>query len=291
MRNNKELRPIDKPFYHYWQALYLSFFSSRFYVDVGKRWKGFGVLYLFFLLCIAALPISLRVGVDFNRFFNERIIGPLLNLPPLIIQEGKLSFDKPMPYFIKDDTGQVTSIIDTTGTVKDMDAGIYPNLAVLFTKDKVFYRFPAPQFFFSSPATMKASPIYMQPLSERSNEIFDGKRWAQSPEIRRTKLISAALIYPTMVTVFFSMYLTLLLVFSLMAQFIAKYILKYSLNFKQACRLLIVSATPHIIVLLFLLTLHGVFPGLGIVLLALLAAYYSFAVLALKRDGSKLVVV
>lgn len=57
---NKVLRKVDAPFYNYWQAIVLSFFSSRLYVDVGKRWKGLGFRYL--LLIVFCFLFHLHCG-------------------------------------------------------------------------------------------------------------------------------------------------------------------------------------------------------------------------------------
>ncbi len=47
-----KLKPIDAPAYGYWKALYMSFYSTRLYVDVGKRWRGIGLLYLLFFVVV-----------------------------------------------------------------------------------------------------------------------------------------------------------------------------------------------------------------------------------------------
>lgn len=285
----KTLREIDTPFYNYWQALYLSFFSSRLYVDVGKRWKGFGLIYLLLLLFIVSIPFAVRVTADFNRFVNEEMIQPLAQLPSIYIQNGKVSFDKPMPYMVKNKAGQVVLIVDTTGKVQTIDK-TYPNLTTLITKEKFIYRFPSPQFFFTKDPISSESSLYVQTIGEQVNEVFDGQRWVNSSGIKRVKYLSAAIIYPMVALIFFSMYLVFFLAFALMGQFVAKLFLKLSLSFKQACRLLIVSSTPQIVVLFIILTLGWLFNWLGVVLLAILSIYFTYAIISLKRESHKLVV-
>lgn len=289
MTKEKALRSIDAPLYKYWQALYLSFFSSRLYVDVGKRWRGIGILYLLLLMFIITLPFALRVTLNFNQYFTDEIIEPLKKIPKLYVQNGKVSLDKPMPYLIKNNRGEVVSIIDTTGTVKSID-GTFPALSTLITKDEFIYRLPPPQFFFEQTAVQNTSPIYVQPLSTEMNEIFDGKQWVASSGIERARILSIVTLYPTIVLMFFVVYLAFFLAFAFMGQLVAKLFMKFNISYKQACRLLMVSATPQIVVLVVFLTLNWVFLGLGLLLILLLAGYFSFAVLSLKRESSKLVV-
>ena len=43
LKIKNKLKLIDAPVYRYWDALYMSFYSRRLYVDVGKRWRGLGI--------------------------------------------------------------------------------------------------------------------------------------------------------------------------------------------------------------------------------------------------------
>lgn len=288
MTKEKALRSVDAPLYNYWQALYLSFFSSHLYVDVGKRWRGMGILYLLLLMFLITLPFALRVTINFNQYFSEEIIAPLKKIPKLYVQNGKVSLDKPMPYLIKNERGEVVSIIDTTGTVKTID-GTFPALSTLITKDKFYYRLPPPKFFFEKTELQNTSPIYVQPLSTEMNEVFDGEQWVKTSGIERARILSIMTIYPTIVMMFFVVYLVFFLAFALMGQLVAKIFMKFSLTYPQACRLLMVSSTPQITALVVFLTLNWVFLGLGLFLIFLLAGYFSFAVLSLKRESHKLV--
>lgn len=289
-KQKKALREIDAPIYNYWQALVLSFFSSRLYVDVGKRWKGFGIRYLLLLIFLVSIPFALRVAFDFNQFFNDQILEPLKQLPPIYIQNGKVSFDKPMPYIIKNKEGKVVSIVDTTGSIKAMNTTIYPDLSILITKDKFFFRLPYPSLFLNTNIEKTESPIYMQQMDENVNQVFDGKTWVSSSGILRVKYISQLLIYPTVAMMFFGMYLVFFLVFALMGQFLAKLFFKLSVTYKQSLRLLVVSSTPQMVVLIVALTLNWLFSGLGPLLIVLLATYFGYAVLSLKRESHKLVI-
>ncbi|VEG90437.1 DUF1189 family protein [Legionella spiritensis] len=286
-RKGKALREIDKPVYNYWQALVLSFYSNRLYVDVGKRWRGLGLLYLLLLLVIITLPFSLRMTIDFREYFNTQLLDPLKKLPKLYIQNGQVSLDKPMPYMIRNENGAVVAIVDTTGKIKEM-TNKFPALYVLITKDKIIYRLPTPKFYLSQASDDTASPVYVQPISDSANQVFDGSEWANSSGINRLLLLSELTVYPTIVLMFFVIYSAFFLVFAFMAQLIAKLFMKFSLTYRQACRLLTVSSTPQILLLLAALTFNFMFYGFGLLLLILFAAYFGFAVISLKRESHKL---
>jgi hypothetical protein len=285
---NKTLRKVDAPFYNYLQALVLSFFSPRLYVDVGKRWRGFGILYLLLVTTLFAIPFAFRMGFEFNNFFEEQILNPLRQIPPLYIQNGKVSLDKPMPYMIKNKSGQVVTIVDTSGQIKTID-NRYPELTTLITTDRFFYRIPSPQFFFVKGMQPSQSPVFSQELDENINQVFDGETWIKLSRIDRIKFLSLIIIYPTIALLFFSIFLVFLLVFALMGQFIANLFFHFTINYKTACRLLMVSSTPQMLVLLLALTANVLFSGFGLILIVLLVGYFCFAVISLKRESQKLV--
>lgn len=288
IKKSKALRLIDAPFYNYLQAMVLSFYSAKLYVDVGKRWRGFGILYLLLLIIIVTIPFAMRMSADFNYYFDMDILQPLKKIPKMYVQNGKVSLDKPMPYLIRNERGQVVSIIDTTGRINKIDSS-YPYLSTLITQDKVIYRLPKPHFFFDSTGDQGEGPIYIQPLSPDMNQVVEGKELVTSFGIERVRLLSNLIIYPTVVLMFFVVYLIFFLALGLMAQFVAKLFLKLSISYQQACRLLMVASTPQLVVFLLFLTLNAIFYGFGLIVISILAIYFSFAVIALKRESNKLV--
>lgn len=288
MAKNNSLREVDAPFYNYWQALYHSFFSSRLYVDVAKRWKGLGILYFLLLMAVVTLPFSLRATLDFNHFFKESVIQPLTELPEIFIQNGEISVDKPMPVFIKNKAGQIVSIVDTSGKITAIDKN-YPYLSTLFTKDKVLYRLLTPQFFFSKEAIKTEYPVYAYSFSGQNDSVFDAKEWVNNSGVMHMKYFMLVIIYPTIFLLFFFIFLVFFLAFALMAQFIAKLFLKVTLSYQQASRLLFVSSTPFMALLWATLAFGSFFYGEGFALSALLAIYFIYGVLALRRETNKLV--
>ncbi|MBA3537470.1 MAG: DUF1189 family protein [Tatlockia sp.] len=288
-KKGKQLSDIDKPIYRYWQALYQSFFNPQVYVDVAKRWRGLGINYLLLVIFIFSIPFAIRFILEFNQFFQDKMVQPISALPTLYIQNGKVSLDKPMPFIIKNKQGQVAAIVDTTGVVKTMD-GKYPELAILITQDRLFLRLPTSNFFFSPKETPNtANNIQVYPFSDKANSVFIGKEWVKTSGIQNLKLFFGILIYPTMALVAFGAFLVFILAIALMAQFIARLFFKISITYKQACRLLIVSLTPFMLVFWTLLAFGTISGTYTFFLPLLMFTYFCYAVLALKRESHKLV--
>lgn len=285
MRKKQQLpKQMNAPIYGYWQALYMAFYSSRLYVDVVKRWRGVGLLYLLLLISFAAIPVSIRVIIDFNQYFNEKLIVPIKQIPPLYINHGKIEVDKVMPYLIKDKTGAVVALIDTRGNVSGMDSS-YPNLAIVITNDTLYFKSPKFHLFLNGLTPVGGEKIMVEKMDEDMSEVFVPEVWLKSSEVLRLKWITDMMIYPLIVSFFFGLYLTILLVITMLAQTVSWLIFKCQLNFKEAARMLMVSSSAQVILLLFLLAANALFSGVGLLCVALGAAYFSYGVLAFRREN------
>jgi hypothetical protein len=115
------VQKVDSKF-SFFQAPILAFFSGDLYRDVAANWKGSGALYIFLLSsgawvvsCLAmCYPLTQMVG-------NKDLTAFLTQFPKMVIQEGKLSIDKPSPFEIKDPkSGAVLMLIATDRTGTDM---------------------------------------------------------------------------------------------------------------------------------------------------------------------------
>lgn len=287
-KKSQTLRVSDAPIYSYWQALFMSFYSRRLYVDVAKRWQGFGVLYLLLVIAIATIPLSARIIYDFHQYFDEQMVLPLSKLPPLYVQNGEVVFDKPMPFFMKNRAGAVVAIVDTTGKIKNIDP-TYPELTILITKDKLYFRPPKFHLFLGAPPQTKPDDVFMQPLDKSSNEVFDGKAWVQSSGILKLRFMTELLVYPLIAMFLFGMYAVLLLALAFIGQLFAHIIFKFKLPYKMAARLFLVGSTAQIVVFFTLLTANMFFTGVGFLYMILLAVYFNYAVLCVKHESNKLV--
>jgi hypothetical protein len=284
-RKNK-LKPINAPIFGYWQALYMSFYSKRLYIDAGKRWPGYGIRYLVLLVALWSIPFSIKMGFDFNDIFNQQLINPLSIIPTIYIQKGEASFDKPMPYFMKNKKNEVVLIVDTTGKITDF-TDKYPYLTVLINKDKVAFKMPGLPFLGKRPANSN-KPL-VQYFGKEDNLIFDGKKIIQQDTFVQWKYAAQAMIYPIVAVVFFSMFLFIFLVLGFLGQLFARIFFSIHITVKQGSKLLMVSVTPMMLVLLGIVLFDFTFPGFGFLLLVVLAVYFCFAVYSLKSESKRMV--
>lgn len=288
MKSKASLQVIDTPVYSYWRALYLSCFSQRLYVDVAKRWRGFGIVYLLFVIAVAIIPLSVRIMVHFNSYFNENMLTPLQHMPALYVQNGVISFDKPMPYLIKNKKGEVVLIIDTTGQVQGMEAA-YPQLAMLVTKREIMFRVPPLKLFHNAQALEGADKVYVHKLSKNDNEVFSGNSWVAASGVTKLKWSMLLLVYPLLILCFFSMYFIFMLALSLLGQVIAGVFFALKITFKQSARLLTVASTLPNLLFLFIFALDSPVIGVGLLYSTLLMLYFCYALLSLKRISKQLV--
>lgn len=272
--------------YRYWQALFRAFYSRSLYIDVVQRWQGFGFFYLLLLISVVTLPLSMRIMINFNDYFNEKIIQPIEKIPPLYIHDGNIIVNKPMPYFMKDANGVIVGLIDTRNTMMGFNEHQYPDLVVLITNDTFFLKLPAFHLFLKELAPIGRSDLLVETVSEGLSEVFVAKQWIESSRIIWLKWGMISIIYPVLISLFLGLYFGFLQVLTMLAQSIAWLLFKLKLTFKQCARIVIVSSTPHIVLLFGLLVTNALFAGVGTVCIVLGLIYFSFALLSLRgSDG------
>jgi hypothetical protein len=282
------LKPIDTPVFSYWAALYRSFYSKRLYVDVGKRWRGFGFLYLLLVVAIFIIPLSIRITTVLKQDFNQQIIEPLLQMPTLYVQNGEISIDKPVPYLVTNRQGQVTLIVDPSDTITQFSEK-YPHLHILINKRTIAFRVPSLQLFYQTQPPPNGGKPIIQTLGPELNQVFDGKKFIESSTIPTTLWATQLMIYPLVTMALYSILFVIFPVMAFMGQIFSNVFFHFQISYKQACRLLIVSATPMILILLVCLFIDKVFSGMGAVLMGLLIAYYCFALYSLKSESRQVV--
>ncbi|WP_298622569.1 DUF1189 family protein [uncultured Legionella sp.] len=286
-KNKSTIKPVDAPSYGYWSALYMSFYSKRLYIDVGKRWKGIGLLYLLLVVAVLAIPYSVNMSKEFDKDFQELFLVPIKQLPTIYIQNGEVTFDKPMPYFIKNDKGQIVTIIDTTGTVNEFTKE-YPKLTLLINKEQMAFKLPAPSMMNLVDEDTRG-PSVIQPFDKGMNMMFDGNSIVNNSSIYGLKYAAQVIMYPIVVAIFYSLFAVFFLVLAFLGQVFSTIFFSFKLGFKKSCRLFMVSSTPMLAILMLFLTLNLIFPGFGFILLIVLAGYYSFAIYSLRSESLQVV--
>jgi hypothetical protein len=266
----------------YSKALYASFYSSVLYSEVVRRWQGLGMGYLLFLIILGAVPLSGRVIVALNHFFNEEILFPIQSLPLLPIQNGEITYKQPMPYLIKNNKGEVVSIIDTTGAMSDMNQA-YPQLTVLITKNKMILRPPSYKQFLGLAKDNIGNPIYTRTFDKGLNGLLSGKEWIHSTGISRLNTLMQILVFPSVMLFYFSIFGFILLLLSSLAQLYSDIFFGLKLPFKASSRLLAVAATPTLMLFFFMRCCNFAVPGMMLVYGVLLLSYTSYGLYSAKR--------
>lgn len=266
----------------YSKALYSSFYSPVLYANVVRCWHGLGTGYLLFLIILGSIPLSGRVIIAFNDFFKEEILFPIQSIPLLTVQEGEITFNQPMPYLIKNHHGEVASIIDTTGTVSEMNQA-YPKLTVLITKNKIDFRPPSYRQFLGLAKDAIGNPIYTRTLDKGLNGLLSGTGWLDSSGISRLNTLIQILVFPCVTLFYFCFFGVILLLLSALVQLYSDIFFRLALPFKTSCRLLIVAATPTLMLFFLIRSGNVAVSGIGLVYGILLLSYISYALHSVKR--------
>jgi hypothetical protein len=103
--------------------LFMAFFSKSLYQDVGRNWNGRGLLFLFSAVALCTIPFVLLVQSELSDLLNEQAPKIIRQMPAVKINKGRVTIDKPEPYYVKDDkTGDPLIIFDTTGGIRSLTA-------------------------------------------------------------------------------------------------------------------------------------------------------------------------
>ncbi|PJD94311.1 MAG: hypothetical protein CK424_00365 [Legionella sp.] len=290
-KNKTKLSSMDKSLFGYWQAFYLSFYSARLYIDVAKRWKGFGLAYFLLLICIAAIPLSIKTMLVCNRYYDNQLIDPLKKIPDFSVDHGRLVFHGITPYVIKNVYHDAVIVIDPNSTLTEINY-VYPHWMLFITSDRFYLHLPKLSMFeddITPVATINSEDIDMQSFSDIQSETFNVTFWLQQTNLLHLKWYFIVAVYPVFVALLFGFFSVLLVMMTFVGKAFSTTIFKFGLQFKQAYRIMLVSSGCGIS--LFVLGLPYVtrMPITGFFLLAAIILYFCFAVLAIKRESKSLV--
>ena len=246
--------------YSIFHPLVLSFFSKSLYRDVGKNWRGTGLLYLLLVIALLWIPVTIKGHRDFGRFVDNDARKLTEQIPAVRITNGQASTDAPMPHSIKDpESGTTLAIIDTVDTSVEANN---PSVPLILTKTKLILR--------KNPRDTQTID-----LAGVQNFFVDRARVEGWLATARTWFFPA--FYPLAVLFSFIFRGIQILVYGLIGLLFAK-MLNASLDYKTLMRLSAIAITPVMILnLVFELTSFHMF---GWTLLGILIglAYLFFAV-------------
>jgi hypothetical protein len=125
--------------------LYMSFYSSDLYQDVGRHWKGVGLGYLFLVMAILQLPMAVKIHLGFSKWVESGASEVVDKIPRITINHGEVSTNVETPYYIPEPQdkasrlsgAQYLAVIDLTGKFKSLED---VNTDILLTKHSLIMR-------------------------------------------------------------------------------------------------------------------------------------------------------
>src|SRR4051794_34222686 len=94
MADKTQVPAAEFAFFH---APVMSFYAGDLYRDVAQRWRGSGLLYVFFVAAVLAVPQAARIHMDIGRMCNDAAIAQAATMPMLSVKDGVLSVDHEQP--------------------------------------------------------------------------------------------------------------------------------------------------------------------------------------------------
>lgn len=107
-----EARPLRR--FEIYQALWKSFYSQEFYHDVAYQWRGYCLIYLFFLALMTSGVLCIQMQSKMNEAIPTEVMPLVRKMPELTVKGGVISTAVPGRQEILDARGKVAVIIDTS---------------------------------------------------------------------------------------------------------------------------------------------------------------------------------
>ena len=246
--------------YSIFHPLVLSFFSKSLYRDVGKHWRGTGLLYLFIILALLWIPTIIKGQLATSAWVNGDSKEITKQIPAITISKGQVSTDVTTPYFIKDPkTGANIAIIDTTGKYQNLDNS---DAKILLTKSKLI---------------VKKSETESQSYDISGVQSFYLDRARVEGWLALCKTWFIPVLYSLGLLFSFIFRAVQILIYALVGMAFAS-ILKAHLDFKTLMRLSAIAITPVLVLNLIFEFLPGRIPWWSILGIIVALAYLFFAV-------------
>ena len=289
LESAKETISVEVPLFTYLEAIYLSFYSSRLYIDVAKRWKGTSIGYFLLLIILVSVPWSIYYCELFSKYIYNEWLYPIENLPLLTIQNGRTFVDKPMPFIVNNKAGEPTIKIDTTTDVNQL-SDKNPTVSILITKHAIYFRAPINKLFqtmfslkYSHLFTSKTEPVKYE-FNPKDNEVFNGRHWVKDSGAASIKKFAALFSYPLTLGVLFGVYFVTNFILASIGRILSVVVLRFKITYIQSIRLIWVASTAPLLVLNLIQFLGYHLRGYSLYYCVLVICYFSFAVASLKSE-------
>lgn len=240
--------------------LFMAFFSRSLYQDVGRNWKGAGLLFLFSIVALCTIPFVLLLQSELSALLNEEAPRIVTQMPAVRIVKGKVSIDRPEPYYVKDDkSGESLIVFDTTGQIRTLTGS---KAAVLVSQSSLIVRNNS-----GETRTIDLSGI----------DGFSMDRRVLYEWIDELEGSFAIILYPFAVLFFFLVRLIEVAIFGAIASFLTRSPGTPS-DYRKYMRLAAVSMTPVMAIGAVLNIAGIVLPFWWLTSIPLTAGYFLFAV-------------
>ena len=283
----KHVQALDLRRYSYWKAFYLSFFSPALSLDVFKRWKGLGALYLFFVVTLSSMPFLGRITADLHHYLVDDLLSIVHELPTIQIDQGQVLTDAALPLILHNQTGKTIGIITWIGRIDDAITQ-NPDLLLFITLNSIQFRFPPLHFYLMPSLSQTPQSFSTLPINTMNHVVFSGHTWAQQASTTWSLWLFLILLYLALLNLLYGILLSNLLMFGLMGQAIASIFFKFKLNYHQACRLLAISSTPPLLVLFLYLSIGVPYVSMSLCLMILFAVYFCLHLIIIRRGAHTL---
>lgn len=85
----------------FFTAFYRMFYDSSFYKEVVASWKGSVFLFLFIILLVTLIPMSVNLVKKGNKIIKENAPEIIDKIPSIAIKDGVMEIDRETPYTIE----------------------------------------------------------------------------------------------------------------------------------------------------------------------------------------------
>ncbi len=216
--------------YNLFSIPFFAFFSKQAYGDVGRKWHGANLAYLFILLAFCCLLPTLSIQKHMAASVKANQIHIANQLPDIRISNGQVMVDQLQPHYITRKDGSTAIIINTTGSMNYIDD---PRVVALLTETSLILRRGKNNF----------STIDLAGINAFHIDRFIAGSW-----LNTIHGALAPLTYSALLLLSFGAALPIVLAMSLIG-FALSRMLKSKLRFAGAFRIASMAATPSIIVL------------------------------------------
>lgn len=284
-------KTVIKPKFSRVQAILLSFYSPKLYVDVMRNWRGLGATYLLVMITVLTLPHCINSHIQRYQELQQVLITPLKKLPPFSIYNGRAVFYGTQPFLVENDFGEVIGVIDTTDTVSKLPDIRYPKASVLVTEYGMQFNYQMLDVFAQSNISKQRTihlPFASEPFKAEGRQSVVGEHLIKVLMLNSMKWMALFVVFVSSILFYCITYFIFLFSFTMFGQFIASFVFKCKLTFRETMRLLCVSVTPQAVIFFSALTFDQTFVQMKYVSLIVYAIYFSLAVLACRNDRKSL---